>query len=140
MMCLFKVVMIIDECQEKMNCLYSLVNVSSVITDLSIFIAGGGGRSFGGNKWFSGGMEGLSGILIQPPTRIISRRFSMLVHLLIKFVNKLSNMIEVVEFITSNMQTIITQYLVTVDLFFSNICRGVFGIPCTRLRHNCVVN
>ena len=37
--------MIIDECQEKMNCLYSLVNVSSVITDLSlsIFIAGGGG-------------------------------------------------------------------------------------------------
>ena len=100
----------------------------------------GGGRSFGGNKWFSGGMEGLSGILIQPPTRIISRRFSMLVHLLIKFVNKLSNMIEVVEFITSNMQTIITQYLVTVDLFFSNICRGVFGIPCTRLRHNCVVN
>ena len=72
--------------------------------------------------------------------RIISRRFSMLVHLLIKFVNKLSNMIEVVEFITSDMQTIITQYLVTVDLFFSNICRGVLGIPCTRLRHNCVVN
>ena len=35
--------MIIDECQEKMNCLYSLVNVSSVITNLSIFIAGGGG-------------------------------------------------------------------------------------------------
>ena len=64
----------------------------------------------------------------------------MLVHLLIKFVNKFSNMIEVVEFITSDMQTIITQYLVTVDLFFSNICRGVFGIPCTRLRHNCVVN
>ena len=53
--------MIIDECQEKMNCLYSLVNVSSVITDLSlsIFIAGGGGgRSFGGNTWFSGGTEG----------------------------------------------------------------------------------
>ena len=64
----------------------------------------------------------------------------MLVHLLIKFVNKLSNMIEVVEFITSDMQTIITQYLVTVDLFFSNICRGVIGIPCTRLRHNCIVN
>lgn len=38
--------MIIDECQEKMNCLYSLVNVSSVITDLSIFIAGGGGEEF----------------------------------------------------------------------------------------------
>ena len=103
--------MIIDECQEKMNCLYSLVNVSSVITNLSIFIAGGGGggkRSFGGNTWFSGGTEGVSGILIQPPT--------------------------------SDMQTIITQYLVTVDLFFSNICRGVIGIPCTRLRHNCVVN
>ena len=33
-----------------------------------------------------------------------------------------------------------TQYLVTVDLFFSNICRGVIGIPCTRLRHNCIVN
>ena len=32
-----------------------------------------------------------------------------------------------------------TQYLVTVDLFFSNICRGVIGIPCTRLRHNCIV-
>ena len=38
--------MIIDECQEKMNCLYSLVNVSSVITNLSIFIAGGGGEEF----------------------------------------------------------------------------------------------
>ena len=61
--------MIIDECQEKMNCLYSLVNVSSVISDLSIFITGwGGGRSFGGNTWFSGGTEGVSGILIQPPT------------------------------------------------------------------------
>ena len=61
--------MIIDECQEKMNCLYSLVNVLSVITNLSIFIAGGGGgRSFGGNTWFSGGTEGVSGILIQPPT------------------------------------------------------------------------
>ena len=59
--------MIIDECQEKMNCLYSLVNVSSVITNLFIFIAGGGG-SFGGNTWFSGGTEGVSGILIQPPT------------------------------------------------------------------------
>lgn len=46
-MCLFKVVMIIDECQEKMNCLYSLVNVSSVISDLSIFITGwGGGKEF----------------------------------------------------------------------------------------------
>ena len=64
----------------------------------------------------------------------------MLVHLLIKFVNKLSNIFKVVEFITSDMQTIITQYLVTVDLFFSNICRGVIGIPCTRLRHNCIVN
>ena len=63
----------------------------------------------------------------------------MLVHLLIKFVNKLSNIFKVVEFITSDMQTIITQYLVTVDLFFSNICRGVIGIPCTRLRHNCIV-
>ena len=121
-MCLFKVVMIIDECQEKMNCLYSLVNVSSVITDLSlsIFIAGGGGRSFGGNTWFSGGTEGVSGILIQPPTppapapptRPRPRPSPPLN----------------------------TQYLVTVDLFFSNICRGVFGIPCTRLRHNCVVN
>ena len=60
--------MIIDECQEKMNCLYSLVNVSSVISDLSIFITGWGGRSFGGNTWFSGGREGVSGILIQPPT------------------------------------------------------------------------
>ena len=61
--------MIIDECQEKMNCLYSLVNVSSVISDLSIFITGwGGGRSFGGNTWFSGGPEGVSGILIQPQT------------------------------------------------------------------------
>ena len=40
--------MIIDECQEKMNCLYSLVNVLSVITNLSIFIAGGGG---GGEFW-----------------------------------------------------------------------------------------
>ena len=62
--------MIIDECQEKMNCLYSLVNVSSVISDLSIFITGwgGGGRSFGGNTWFSGGTEGVSGILIQPST------------------------------------------------------------------------
>ena len=38
--------MIIDECQEKMNCPYSLVNVSSVISDLSIFITGWGGEEF----------------------------------------------------------------------------------------------
>ena len=80
----------------------------------------GGGRSFGGNTWFSGGTEGVSGILIQPPTppapapptRPRPRPSPPLN----------------------------TQYLVTVDLFFSNICRGVIGIPCTRLRHNCIVN
>lgn len=58
MMCLFKVVMIIDECQEKMNCLYSLVNVSSVITDLSIFIAGGGGGVLAGTNGFQGEWRG----------------------------------------------------------------------------------
>lgn len=62
-MCLFKVVMIIDECQEKMNCLYSLVNVSSVITDLSlsIFIAGGGGGKgvLAGTLGFQGERRGI---------------------------------------------------------------------------------
>ena len=61
--------------------------------------------------------------------RIISRRFSMLVHLLIKFVNKLSNIFKVVEFITSDMQTIITQYLVTVDLF-----SAIFAEACLESR------
>ena len=63
--------MIIDECQEKMNCLYSLVNVSSVITDLSlsIFIAGGGGgKEFWREHLVVRGNGGVSGILIQPPT------------------------------------------------------------------------
>ena len=61
--------MIIDECQEKMNCLYSLVNVSSVITDLSlsIFIAGGG-KEFWREHLVFRGNGGVSGILIQPPT------------------------------------------------------------------------
>ena len=60
-MCLFKVVMIIDECQEKMNCLYSLVNVSSVITDLSlsIFIAGGGEGVLAGTLGFQGERRGI---------------------------------------------------------------------------------
>lgn len=58
-MCLFKVVMIIDECQEKMNCLYSLVNVSSVISDLSIFITGWGGEGvLAGTLGFQGERRG----------------------------------------------------------------------------------
>ena len=61
--------MIIDECQEKMNCLYSLVNVSSVISDLSIFITGwGGGKEFWREHLVFRGNGGVSGILIQPPT------------------------------------------------------------------------
>ena len=50
--------MIIDECQEKMNCLYSLVNVSSVISDLSIFITGWGG---GGGEGVLAGTLGFQG-------------------------------------------------------------------------------
>ena len=61
--------MIIDECQEKMNCLYSLVNVSSVITNLSIFIAGGEGV-LAGTLGFQGERRGYQVYLFnlqQPP-------------------------------------------------------------------------
>ena len=53
--------MIIDECQEKMNCLYSLVNVSSVISDLSIFITGWGGGEgvLAGTLGFQGERRGI---------------------------------------------------------------------------------
>ena len=119
-MCLFKVVMIIDECQEKMNCLYSLVNVLSVITNLSIFIAGGGG---GEEFWrehlvFRGNGGGIRYTYSTSNTPRLSPP----------------------PLPPAPPPLLNTQYLVTVDLFFSNICRGVIGIPCTRLRHNCIVN
>ena len=124
-MCLFKVVMIIDECQEKMNCLYSLVNVSSVITDLSlsIFIAGGGEGVLAGTLGFQGERRGYQVYLFNlqhPPPPPLPPGPAPAP--------------------PRPSPPLNTQYLVTVDLFFSNICRGVFGIPCTRLRHNCVVN
>lgn len=76
--------MIIDECQEKMNCLYSLVNVSSVISDLSIFITGwgGGGKEFWREHLVFRGNGGVSGILIQvyptPPRAINNGRSFMI--------------------------------------------------------------
>ena len=119
-MCLFKVVMIIDECQEKMNCLYSLVNVSSVISDLSIFITGwGGGKEFWREHLVFRGNGG--GIRYTYSTSNTPR-------------------LSPPPLPPAPPPLLNTQYLVTVDLFFSNICRGVIGIPCTRLRHNCIVD
>ena len=116
-MCLFKVVMIIDECQEKMNCLYSLVNVSSVITNLFIFIAGGG-EFWREHLVFRGNGGGIRYTYSTSNTPRLSPP----------------------PLPPAPPPLLNTQYLVTVDLFFSNICRGVIGIPCTRLRHNCIVN
>ena len=116
--------MIIDECQEKMNCLYSLVNVSSVISDLSIFITGWGGEGvLAGTLGFQGERRGYQVYLFNlqhPPPPPLPPGPAPAP--------------------PRPSPPLNTQYLVTVDLFFSNICRGVIGIPCTRLRHNCIVN